>query len=259
MIPSARLDSEIILAHTINRPKTFLHAHPDEEIDERRREIADARVRLRLDRTPIAYIIGHKEFYGRNFIVTPAVLIPRPESESIITLLDEFTSNTKPLDLGFSPRLVDIGTGSGCLGITAKLEHPELDVTLLDISEHALTVARRNAEKYKVEVTILKSNLLQNYPFRADYILANLPYVDRSWSHLSPELQYEPDLALFAEKNGLSLIFRLLESATRYLTDQGILFIEADKSQHKEIIDFAANHQLKLRTKQDLILVLSRA
>ena len=88
-IPSARLDAEIILAHTLKKSRTYLHAHDDETLEARELEIADARLALREDRTPVAYIIGHKEFYGRPFKVTPSTLIPRPESEMIITLLKE--------------------------------------------------------------------------------------------------------------------------------------------------------------------------
>ena len=88
-IPSPRLDAEIILAHTLRKGRTYLHAHSDESLTDRELEVAEARLQLRLDRTPIAYIIGHKEFYGRQFRVTPATLIPRPESEAIIDILKD--------------------------------------------------------------------------------------------------------------------------------------------------------------------------
>jgi methylase of polypeptide subunit release factors len=88
-VPSPRLDAEIILAHTIGKPRTYIHAHPDEALTERQTEIANARIDLRVDRVPIAYIIGHKDFYGRRFTVTTATLVPRPESELMIDLLKE--------------------------------------------------------------------------------------------------------------------------------------------------------------------------
>src|SRR5688572_10540447 len=122
-IPSAILDSELILAHTLRKSRTYLHAHPEETLSGRHKEIADARLSLRFDRVPVAYIIGHKELYGRQFRVTPATLIPRPEAEVLINLLEEFL---KTADVPEKARLVDVGTGSGVLGITAKLEHPEL-------------------------------------------------------------------------------------------------------------------------------------
>lgn len=257
-IPSPRLDAEIILAHTLNKPRTYLHAHGDEAIDPRRLDVAEARLALRLDRTPIAYIIGHKEFYGRRFNVTPATLIPRPESEMMITLLKEATAQQELPLTTEAPQLVDVGTGSGCLGITAKLELPNLEVTLIDTSRHALTVAETNAERLGAEVTTLKSNLLQNYPFKADYVLANLPYVGRDWE-VSPETHHEPDEALYAGDDGLALIFTLIEEVGAHLAPSSSVFIEADPRQHERITKKAAEHQLKLVLVRDLILWLQSA
>jgi len=162
-IPSARLDAELLLAHTLRKPRTWLHGHGDETLSERHREIANARLDLRLDRVPVAYIIGHKEFYGRMFKVTTATLIPRPESESLIALLNEALPRNHSL-LPEALKVVDVGTGSGILGITAKLEHPELDVTLLDISRHALTVAQDNAATLNAEVNPSKATYLPATP-----------------------------------------------------------------------------------------------
>lgn len=257
-IPSAKLDAEIILAHTLRRSRTYLHAHDDEELSLRNQEIADARLRLRLDRIPIAYIVGHKEFYGRMFHVTPATLIPRPESEVMITLLKEYAAQTK-LDLHNAvDRLVDVGTGSGCLGITAKRELPELDVTLIDVSRHALTVAETNAKRLEAEVTTLRSNLLSDYPFAAHYILANLPYVDESWQR-SPETNHEPALALFADDDGLALINKLIDQAPAYLIAGGLLFIEADPRQHAAIIKTAKNRGFTHQESRDFIVVLRKS
>jgi release factor glutamine methyltransferase len=255
-IPSARLDAEIILAHTIGKNRTFLHAHGDMPLEPRLHEIADARLRLRLDRTPIAYIVGHKEFYGRLFKVTPATLIPRPESEDIITLVKELLSKNTSL-LATQQRLVDVGTGSGCLGITAKCEIPELDVTLLDISQHALTVARKNAEKLHADITITRSDLLDHYPFTTNFIVANLPYVDPSWQR-SPETQHEPAIALFASDNGLHLVKKLITQAPSHLAPGGFLLLEADPRQHKAIVETAKNHDLRLRSIRGFVVCLEK-
>ncbi|PID31455.1 protein-(glutamine-N5) methyltransferase, release factor-specific [Candidatus Saccharibacteria bacterium] len=237
MIPSARLDAEIILAHTINRPRTWLHAHGSEALDPRRRDIADARAELRLERVPIAYIIGHKYFYGRRFIVTPDVLIPRPESEALIELL----ADQQPAQ---AARLVDVGTGSGCLGITAKLEHPELDVTLLDTSKAALAVAQKNCDALgATTINLMKSNLLQSYPYRADVIIANLPYVGRDWN-VSSDTVHEPEQALYADDDGLAVIKKLLASAASSLQANGVCIIEADERQHTAIIEYAMSSHL---------------
>lgn len=243
-IPSARLDAELLLAHTLRQPRTWLHGHGNETLSERHREIANARLDLRLDRVPVAYIIGHKEFYGRMFKVTTATLIPRPESETLIALLEEALPRNHSL-LPEALKIVDVGTGSGILGITAKLEHPELDVSLLDISRHALTVAQDNAATLKAEVTALQSDLLTNYPFIADIIIANLPYVNPEWER-SPETNHEPAEALFANNNGLSLIFELLIQTKEKLTRGGKLILEADPEQHPEIIKEATKYGLVL-------------
>lgn len=256
-IPSPRLDAEIILAHTLKKSRTYLHAHGDELLSGRQLEIADARLQLRLDRTPIAYIIGHKEFYGRLFKVTPATLIPRPESETIIDILKELIPTTAALLPASAKQLVDVGTGTGCLGITAKLEFPELNVTLLDISRHALKVAEANAKHLDAEVTITQSNLLGDYPFQADYIIANLPYVDPLWQR-SPETIHEPALALFAEDHGLYLINRLIEQAETTLSPKGYLLLEADSRQHDDIVAKAKNHGFRMLETRDFIVCLQK-
>lgn len=257
-VPSSRLDAEIILAHTLRKSRTYLHAHDDEPLTPRHVEIADARLALRLDRTPIAYIIGHKEFYGRMFKVTPATLIPRPESETIIELLKELLPDSNALLPQAKRRLVDVGTGSGCLGITAKLEFPELDVTLIDISRHALHVAEFNAAHLGATVTMTHGNLLANYPLPIDIVVANLPYVDPEWKR-SPETNYEPSLALFAENNGLSLIYKLIEQARGSLTPAGYMLLEADPRQHDAIISAAKNHGFQKVEVRGFIVCLQKS
>ncbi|NCU38491.1 peptide chain release factor N(5)-glutamine methyltransferase [Candidatus Saccharibacteria bacterium] len=235
-IASALLDAEIILAHTLRKSRTWIHAHNDATIPNRELEIANARLSLRLERVPVAYIIGHKWFYGRQFKVTPATLIPRPESESLITLLNNFITQDMSL-------LVDVGTGTGCLGITAKLEHPSLTVFLADISRHALQVAKQNADTLRADVTSIKSDLLEKAPPYVDILIANLPYVDRAWER-SPETNCEPPEALFANQNGTSLIYKLIRQSTSRVNDSGLLIIEADPFQHDRIITYATKNGL---------------
>jgi release factor glutamine methyltransferase len=232
-IPSARLDSELILSHTLRRPRSYLHAHGDEELSPRDEEIASARLTLRLDRVPVAYIIGHKEFYGRRFRVTTATLIPRPESETLIELLKRALPANASL-LSETLRLVDVGTGSGILGITAKLEYPELEVTLIDTSRHALRVAENNARQHHVDVELLRSHLLTAYPFEANIIISNLPYVDPAWER-SPETRHEPAEALFSSHGGKALIYELIEQTKEKLALGGWLILEADPEQHADL------------------------
>ena len=249
-IPSARLDAELILANTLRKNRTYLHAYLDEEIDPRRVDIANARLDLRLDRVPMAYILGYKEFYGRKFTVSPAVLVPRPESEDMISLFLDATAGEIERKV-----LIDVGTGSGCLGITAALERTNISVILSDISKDALRIAEKNADEHRARVKIQQQSLLNGQLEPVDYIFANLPYVDKDWE-VSPELQYEPKIALFTEDGGLKLILELIRQAPHCLTPNGQLFIEADPIQHERIIQAAAKQNFKLATIQRYIIVL---
>ena len=249
-IPSARLDAELILANTLRKNRTYLHAHLDEEIDPRRFDIANARLDLRLDRVPIAYILGYKEFYGRRFAVSPSVLIPRPESEDLISLFLDLTASEIAEKV-----LIDVGAGSGCLGITAKLERSNLSVILSDISKPALNIAEKNANALSANVHVQQQSLLNGQLRPVDYIFANLPYVDKNWD-VSPELQYEPEIALFAEDEGLKLILQLISQAPKCLTPDGLLFIEADPQQHNRIIDEATKKGFIKERILNYILVL---
>ncbi len=255
-IESAKLDAELILAHTLRKPRTFLHAHQDDELGLHHQEIAQSRLDLRSDRVPLAYIIGHKEFYGRQFTVTPATLVPRPESEDIIAVLKELFPTTMAFP-GHTKRLVDVGTGSGCLGITAKLELPELDVTLTDISRHALLVAEKNAKDLQADVRTLKSDLLVDYPFTPDVIVANLPYVDESWER-SPETAYEPDIALYAANEGRHFIEKLIDQTDNRLHRGGLLLIEADPVQHTALTTHGRKHQLHVVHTQGYCLAFEK-
>lgn len=254
-IASYRLDAEILLAHTIKKPRTYLHAHPEEELNERDIEIANARIALRLDRTPIAYIIGHKEFYDRRFKVTTATLIPRPESEDMISMAKKLINDDELLHK--NSRVVDVGTGTGCLGITIKLEVPTIAVTLIDISKQALNIAEQNAKALQADVHLMSSDLLGDYPLQPDLILANLPYVDPTWE-TSPELIHEPQLALFAKDSGLELIKKLIKQSTKSLSKNGVLILEADPRQHRQIISFSLVSGFSLLEQQNFCLALKR-
>ncbi len=250
-ISSARLDAELLLTHTLSRPHTYLHAHPDEQITPQLAAIADARRTLREQRVPLAYIIGHREFYGCQFEVTPATLIPRPETETLVELFLELTPSDSSLTV------VDIGTGTGCIGITLALERPACQTTLCDTSLEALAVARRNAAAHHANVAFLQSDLLQSYSDMADCIVANLPYVDPSWE-CSPETAHEPAPALFASHDGLYLIYRLIDESTGHLQPRGLLFLESDPRQHAAIRIYATKHGLRHHTTRGFIQVFRR-
>ncbi len=253
---SARLDAELILAHTLREPRTYLHAHGDESLDSQHEDIANARLELRLERTPVAYIIGHKEFYGRRFKTTPAALIPRPESETIIELVKDIIPKNLPL-IPEKMLLVDVGTGTGILGITAKLEWPELNVILVDNDVHALNLAKENGAIFHTDVRYLKNDLLRAFGQPIDIIVANLPYVDHTWD-VSPDTQAEPQNALFASDNGLSLIKQLLGQATLQLKPGGHIVLESDPRQQHKIIEFAKSLGFKHLQTEGLITHFTR-
>ncbi|USN96378.1 MAG: peptide chain release factor N(5)-glutamine methyltransferase [Candidatus Nomurabacteria bacterium] len=257
-IASARLDAELILAHTIRKPRTYLHAHGDMKLSDKHNEIASARLELRCNHTPIAYITGHKEFYGRQFKTTPAALVPRPESEAIITLLkDKVLRNITQIS-GKKIHLVDVGTGTGCLGITTKLEWPELEVVIIDNSIHALNLAKENAALLKADVRTLKNDLLGDFGMPIDIIIANLPYVDHGWE-VSLDTQAEPPEALYAGNGGLTLIYRLLDQAALLLKPNGYILLESDPRQQDEIINHAKSLKLNHEYTENFITVFSRS
>ena len=254
-IASAHLDAELILSHTINKSRTHLKSHGEDILSVESLELADKLLRQRLNHLPIAYILGSKEFYGRDFIVTPDVLIPRPETEILIDLVKKYSPE--------NARILDVGTGSGAIGITLQLEMPAAVITISDISAPALGVARRNAQLIlKQPISITQSDLLQNWvktssnPF--DIIVANLPYVGRDWD-VSPETVAEPDLALFADDEGLSLMKMLIAQAATITAPGSYLILELDTRQIKSISDFSREHGFKTAETQPFAIVLCRS
>lgn len=197
---------------------------------------------------PKAYKNGYQDFYGRDFLVTPDVLIPRPETEQIIDAVLNLAG--KPYLPGVSPSLrilpenpviLDVGTGSGCIATTIKKELPEAKVYATDISEKALKIAQKNADKHSAPISLIISHLLNNVKFTPDIIVANLPYVDENWDWLDKEaLSHEPSIALYTKDHGLKLIKELINTA-----NSKYLILEADPCQHYEIINYAAKKGLQ--------------
>lgn len=200
-------------------------------------------------------------FYGRDFYVDENVLTPRPETEQII---DEVLSLVgKPILPGVKPEkakldpknltILDVGTGSGCIAITLALELPEAKVYASDISEEALKIAQKNAHNLNAPISTIISHLCKNVNVTPDIIVANLPYVDENWDWLDKiSLKSDPDIALYAKDNGLELIKELIVQAnSRYL------ILEADPSEHQEIIDYA-KPKYQLQKQNGFILVFSK-
>ena len=237
-IASSRLDSELLLSHVLQRPRHWLHAHSDSVFSRAQQMQVEQLLARRLRHEPLAYLVRHKEFYGRDFVVSPAVLVPRPETEQMITLLLQLIQPTQRT-------IADVGTGSGILAITTQLELPQCQVDAYDISPEALAIAQRNAQQHgATSVHFVQSDLLAAAQQRYDVILANLPYVNPTWQRDDRETAHEPALALFAEDDGLALISALLAQTEQWLSPSGLLILEADPCQHSRIIARAAVHQL---------------
>ena len=188
-------------------------------------------------------VLQKVNFYGYDFFVTKDVLTPRPETESIIDEVLKLCGKpilpgVKPPEPVLDPRnliILDVGTGSGCIAITLKKKLPESTIYASDISKKALKIAQKNAEKLSVPITFIISHLLEKVNITPDIIVANLPYVDKDWDWLDQEsLKEDPDLALYAEDGGLKLIKELIDTAT-----SKYLILEADPSEHHQIIDYA--------------------
>ena len=199
----------------------------------------DSLVARRATREPLAYIVGVREFWGLDFEVSPAVLIPRPSTELIVeALLDRFPDAAAPLTLA------DVCTGCGCLAVAIAHERPNASVVATDISREALDVAERNAERHGVwaRVAFRETDLLDTIAGPFDAIVANPPYVlDRAAAALQPEVRdHEPAVALFGGADGLSLVTRLVADAPRRLRSGGYLIFEFGLGQDVEIEDLLA-------------------
>ena len=242
-----RLDAEVILTHCLKaNDRSYLVAHDDEELPNNIEQLCDTMLAARMRGKPLAYILGYKEFYGRRFIVTPDVLIPRPETEDIIALAKAAKSK----------HIVDVGTGSGCIAITLALEMPKSDITAIDISDQALGVAQKNAKQLGAKLDFRKNDLIEGLALpEKPLIIANLPYVDKTWNWLDKNsLGYEPELALYAQKEGLELIYRLIDQ----INSPCRLLLEADPSQHEQIKNYAKAHGFKYLKTQNYILSFTK-
>jgi release factor glutamine methyltransferase len=250
-IATHRLDAELLLADSLGRDRVYLHAHNDDELTTAARFIAEEHLGQRAQRAPLAYVVGTKEFYGHTFTVTPDVLIPRPETETLVECV-------LGLPLKNGDTILDVGTGSGAIAISLKLARPDLRVDATDTSIEALAIARKNAIDLATDIHFSQSNLLQHIPIsQPTCIVANLPYVDPTWTR-SPETDYEPALALFGGREGLALIQELIDQAKTVQTSGGYLALEADPTQHGAIVAHANAAGYRELRRRDYALILQR-
>jgi release factor glutamine methyltransferase len=221
--------AEALLMHVLSRDRAFLHAHPEYELTAREARAFEEAVVKRANGIPLQYITGHQEFWGLDFIVTPAVLIPRPETEHLV---ESALGLIRESRAGRS-RIIDVGTGSGCIILSVAHEVKEVELHAVDISPAALEVARENAERLQMteRVTFHESDLLTNFlgaPGYFDFVLSNPPYVGRSEADkVQREVrEHEPEVAVFGGERGLDVYERLIPQAHQVLKPGGYLLLE---------------------------------
>lgn len=222
---SARLDAELLLAQALRLRRLDLYLKFDQPLAEPELTAYRALVARRGRGEPVAYLIGHKEFMGLDFEVTPAVLVPNPDTEVLVQLAVTFAREAaRPL------RVADIGTGSGCIAISIAHYAPNTEVWASDTSPEALEVAGRNVAKHQLgdRVHLERGDLMQPLAGTFDLICANLPYL-AAGSPLASEVVAQPAVALYAEKGGTALVTRLLEEAPSRLNAGGRVLAELDQ------------------------------
>lgn len=232
---SSRLDAEVLLAQVLGWERVKLYTHFEQEVEERERASFRDLVRRRAEGMPVAYLVGRKEFYSLPLTVTPAVLIPRPDSEFVVV---EFLAVTKKIE---APRAVDVGTGSGCLALACAQQKKSARFIATDISDDALLVARANAQTHGLSdrVEFRQGRGLdpvrREEPF--DVIVSNPPYIPtRVIPTLEPGVRlYEPHLALDGGEDGLRVVAPLISQAIALLKPGGHLILEIGSDQEEPV------------------------
>jgi release factor glutamine methyltransferase len=226
-----RLDAEILLAHARACRRIELYTRYDEPLTDIQRAVMRDLTQRRAKSEPVAYLVGHREFFSLDFRVTPDVLIPRPDTE---TLVVELLDAAKAVE---SPRILDLGTGSGCIAVAAAVNLRSERITATDVSEAALTIARQNAETHAVtdRIRFLHGDLFTPLPDGEQFevIASNAPYIaEGERETLQNDVRrYEPHAALFAGPTGTEILFRIIDGAAARLTPGGTLLLEVSPEQ----------------------------
>lgn len=253
-IGTARLDCLVLLEDCLGKDRANLLAHPELELTDEQINTLNEQIKRRLTHEPLAYIRGRTEFYGRDFMVDKDVLEPRPESEMMIDLLKKLAQDTEKSDM----TVADIGSGSGCLGITAALELGLKSADFYDIDPATFEVAKQNAKTHGIIGKFYESDLLTGKPGPYGIILANLPYVPDSF-HVNQAAMREPRLALYGGSDGLDLYRRLFKQLEDFDWKPEYILTEALPLQHEQLAGIAAKHGFIVITHDDFIQVFSPA
>ena len=246
-VSNNRLTSELLIAHALSVSREYLYSHDDRILaDDELQKIEDL-LYDRIGGVPLQYIVGRQEFWGRYFSVDPSVLIPRPETEYIVEVVLE------KRDLQRSQTLLDVGTGSGCIGITLALEMPAA-VLAADISEAAMRIARQNAINLGADVNFVCMDVMDAVRGHFDFIVSNPPYVRRDdITRLQREVrEHEPHVALFSPEDELAIYRRLVSGAEQMLNPGGYLIMEVGLGMDEKVLALFGPGWEQLPTKADL-------
>ncbi|HVX56924.1 MAG TPA: HemK/PrmC family methyltransferase [Candidatus Saccharimonadales bacterium] len=257
-IGTARLDALVLLEDVTGHDRAWLLAHPDHPLAPAEAAKLTKLLKRRARHEPLAYVRGRTEFYGRNFVITPAVLEPRPESETMIDLLRRLPGVRKSGSSGSKTlRIADVGAGSGALGITAELElktTQKVAVDLLEIDPEAAKIAQSNVENHTTKSRVTQSDLLEQSPRDYDLLLCNLPYVPDNHT-VNQAALHEPRLAIFGGPDGLDVYRRLCQQIAALHKQPLYILTESLPPQHGALQQIAAAAGYKLITTDDFIQV----
>ena len=244
----APAEARLLMRHVLGRNAAWLAAHDSDALASEQEHIYAGLVARRAQGEPIAYLTGEREFYGRTFRVTPDVLIPRPETELLVEL------GIAKLSGIVAPRILELGTGSGCIAVSLALALPRATVTGIDISESALAVARANAVKHSVVIDFYQGDWLSDVMGTYDLIVSNPPYIAAGDPHLGTgDLRYEPVTALASGDDGLDAIRRIVSAAPDSLRAGAWLLLEHGHEQREAVRDlFEIAGFLSIEAHQDL-------
>jgi len=246
---SAMLDAEVLLSFCLNKPRSYLKAWPEHTLNQEHLRQFEQLLALRQQQTPVAYLTGQREFWSRDFSVTPDVLIPRPDTELLIEISLEILKDKN------NPKILDLGTGSGIIAVTLALEIPQATVTATDISHQALKIAQDNARKHNARVHFIQSDWLENIADTDfELIISNPPYIAANDPHLyHSDLEHEPVNALVSEDNGLNDLKKIARQARHHLKEGGQLLLEHGYNQQSEVKEIlTASQYSAVKTYTDL-------
>jgi release factor glutamine methyltransferase len=243
-VPSPRLNAELLLLFVLSRERAYLYAHPERELTPDEQSNFDEVIRERARGCPTQYITGHQEFWGLDLLVSPAVLIPRPETEHVVETVLELVKEY-PFDGPGRLKLVDVGTGSGCIALALASELPHAEIHACDISEEALEIACVNAARLALggKVLFRKSDLLSVYAGEHfDFVISNPPYVGECDADKVQKQvrEFEPKVAVFSGREGMEIYRRLVPQAHKHLRPGGWLVAEIGYSEEDNVRNLLA-------------------